>query len=518
MKTIITYLLLLSSTILFSQQVNLSVDFDSLYQSQLLPFPNDSQKYICVQEVAFETNLLTVENSITTPLVFPLITNIRNPLFYKEKIIFTGTSLNTGVEIYLFDGVNTTIIDIEEGINSSNPFAAILNDQLYIIAKKGDYSQLFKMKDDFTLEQITDELTENVSQCIYEINDKIYYSTNASTDILYDPISTIKQKDILTGIISVIDLNVAPYYGSFFFNNHLYLTTTIADSIDPTLVHSSAFIINDDLSSLEIVATPNYPNWTSQSIGLFEFENSLFYSKYNDNVVYKSTDGITFNVFCTLPDNNHFREVKLVDNKRFFILTTMDLNTYFESFVIKSLTSSGFEDVFTYPNSHGHFLTGKDNYQYFVYEDYSNLKGYLLELDILANTTNSSIITDSAIHPPYSWGQLNGAVWIGNSFSFLFGNSLNSQSFDIYSFDTDLGIDYLGENIFTFNMFPNPTNNGKLTIKSSEVGILTITGMDGRILQTSKIESGINDININELSAGSYLVSHNGITKTLIVN
>ena len=237
---------------------------------------------------------------------------------------------------------------------------------------------------------------------------------------------------------------------------------------------------------------------------------------YNDNVLYKSVDGITFIPFYTMTDNNNLQEFKIVDNKCIFIINSMNLISYFEEFTLKSLTSNGLDDVFSFPNSHGHSLTGKDNYQYYVYQDYSTMKGYLLELDILTNSTNRSIITDSAIHPPYSWGQITGAVWLENSFSFLFGNSLNSQSFDIYSFDTDLGIDDLGDNSFTFNMYPNPTNNGKLTIKNSEAGILTITGMDGRILQTSKIEFGIN--NINELSAGSYLVSHNGITKTLIVN
>ena len=111
-----------------------------------------------------------------------------------------------------------------------------------------------------------------------------------------------------------------------------------------------------------------------------------------------------------------------------------------------------------------------------------------------------------------AWGLLS-IINVGNEV--LFGASdLEGKSFIIWSWEgalvTDVQ-DHLSDKKLDWTIYPNPTSH-TLTIQSAEYlsGYLIITGIDGRIHQTLRIDGHQKQIDVSKLPNGMYMAVYQG--------
>jgi hypothetical protein len=75
--------------------------------------------------------------------------------------------------------------------------------------------------------------------------------------------------------------------------------------------------------------------------------------------------------------------------------------------------------------------------------------------------------------------------------------------------DVEQSTDISEFNSIKWNLFPNPISNNTLNITSSIAGKLEIINVFGQVIQTQKVEIGLNSFSVNHLSKGNYIVKLN---------
>ncbi len=75
--------------------------------------------------------------------------------------------------------------------------------------------------------------------------------------------------------------------------------------------------------------------------------------------------------------------------------------------------------------------------------------------------------------------------------------------------DVEQSTDISEPNDMKWNLFPNPITNNTLNVNSSIEGKLEIINIFGQVIESKKIEIGLNNISVNNLSKGNYIVKLN---------
>jgi len=523
MKVLFTFFLIglcLPVNNYFAQSVVKTNDFenDSLYE--LHAFPNDPQKMLGVQRVFgwsdYDISFLEINENTSTHIDFPMLTKITSlPVEFNNKIVFTGLSPTRGEELLVFDGLNTTLFDLVPGSNSSKPTIQKNGDRLFVVAKVGSKRQLIELNNDNSLEFLSNETSKDVYQFVSEQDDNIYYSlknydpiTLYSADSIIDLVKLNENTSTRTDIFSLIGRDI---FYPLVFNNNLYLDLrhTYPSGTGDVFRNTLIKVENDD--SYEIMIQDSAIN--QGYFELLSFENRMIILPYGEKEIMSTLDGNVIDTIYTAGLYDNILDATAVGTECHFISDNGSNHT------LISLKNGIFSTKYIF-DFHGHFLTSKQNSSYYVtvplHNDMSG-EAYLLEFDQTNNSVDSFFITDMCVHPPYFFGDHHGALWQGNSINFIYGHMMDSASQDIYRFDTSLGMESLSLINEDFLVYPNPVDGDEIWISSEFGGQITVSTIDGKIIERKEIEKGKTELPISHLPSGTYIIAINGVTRKILI-
>jgi Secretion system C-terminal sorting domain/N-terminal domain of BNR-repeat neuraminidase len=137
-----------------------------------------------------------------------------------------------------------------------------------------------------------------------------------------------------------------------------------------------------------------------------------------------------------------------------------------------------------------------------------------------ASEVNSDYFVIERSYDALNWTEIGTVDAAGNSISqldYLFRDSdleLNGtiyyrlSQFDFDGSRSDIGMQivsvYCWENIAPL-IYPNPASES-LFVESNQIGIATLTDLNGRVLLTIELENGLTSIPVSELARGTYLI------------
>jgi len=505
--TILCLSTLLSATTSFSQSVTKIYDHDTTDLSLLLNMPFDETRLLVVSGASYSPSGLSYHelNQTTSQLIdlsFPNINTIFSfPTITGDKLFFEASVNGIGREIVSYDGTTTLTYDLNAGAGDSDPEIIEFDGEVYAIAFDGGTRQLFKYDGVSNFDLISAETNAEVTDFIASRNDSYYYITFNSTDG-----RKIKVTEDNSGVLS-----------------HSIITPT---SYQETL--SEVVLLNDDIYMLSAIYTLSDVTYRVDKIDINDgitthhFETAGPYSGghilayYNDILYYRTEPGSCDILNVSVPSQP-------------IVQVSIDPVQY--SLIGGHVVQNGKLFIYGYQ----YILDVSSNPPVPIIEDGSQIQivpafetndaFYLYEI-ALTSGEQSGIIEVSSLtnqHVRYPVSTEAGYMTFGDKvvenngeITFIFRTNGPPQSTDIYSFGSALSVEE--NDLSRFEVYPNPSTNGSVNINVLEAGEMILTTVEGQVLGSFELHTGINPIDVSYLSSGVYLVQFGSSIQRLLVD
>lgn len=489
----------------------------NLYAQQLVKLPwDESTLYQVTRDVnqssgQFYYTIDDVSTGSIVPVSIPLIDEMRGePTFVDDGILFAAIA-GYGVELVYFDGVNSTIYDLNIGVGSSDPVIYELDDRFFVIANDGNNKQLYEFdKSTHLVGQITTGTVSVESVCAIW-DDAVFYNTRSiNTTFNEDEYELIKATPTVGGYsftsIQTIGFPIDP--NSTFDWKHpivkddmLYLSAVnVSSNLSMTWTVSIFAVFPDDQIHPVNVNLPSL----SGEFKLFEWDGLICtYSDLHDTL-FTSPDGINFTEY-QIPAGNRLIEHHVSENGKLYF-TSIHLDDSREIFEFDGSFVSKRD------GEHLHFLLEDNDILYFSdYRDTDSSSIVLLNtgIDVLDEV---KILVGS--HSPYQ----KSAVIYNGLFTFLFSNGGFFGHHDIFQLTGSPSAD-VDEINLEISVFPNPVETGgQVTLRALRDGEVQLITSTGNILKRFNIVDGEAQFDTSFLSSGVYFISFENHTQRIVVN
>ncbi len=517
MRVVLFFFILLISGAINAQSnyVSTYLENPNYYASQLHKIPWDSTRLIQYRnsyDGGFPVLIMEdVTNGVITPIVPPLCSEIRSiPVIVDDGYLFAGETIS-GVELLYFDEVNSTVFDLNIGVNDSDPVIYELNDRVFVIAFDGTHKQLFEFdKSTHAIVQITNNSIDVNSVCaVWGSN--VYYSTKFVNSINgLDEYTLVKAVPVVSGF-------------DHFFVQNINIPTSADRYVDwktPQLIWGKLFLAavdvspySDDSNTMGIsVILPNdqvsTANITLPSFGgefsLVQWDGKLGVYCSEHNEFFVSSDGVNFDTEA-VPSNGKLVECMVSENDKL----------YFNCMYLDET-----REVFQYDNGFQSKYYG--DYVYFLSEE----EGIIYSADYVPGDSSSIVLLyttvdvvdevkmSPAYHPPHT----NTSVMHEGFFTFLF--RINGPAFDhdIFQLKGSPSANLEELNV-DFSVYPNPVASGSTSfIRTNREGEAELLTLDGQKVSSFNVTPGTNLIPCSQLPSGVYLISFENRTHRIVVN
>lgn len=453
-----------------------------------------------------------VSNGTVDPVTIPLCSDIRaEPTFLNDGILLSAIT-SYGLELVYFDGVNSTIFDLNQGTDGSDADVFEVNHHIFVLAFDGNYRQLYEFnKITHTITKITTDAI-SVRHVCAELGDAVYYSTyNHNAPNLSDEYELLKATPnggsysfSTIQAISVPTDNMRDLQWRSAVNkwNVIYFSIVNVHMADIALSSTIGVIAvdpNDQVSTINLTLPTN-----SGEFHLVDGAGALWIYSSDHDFLYNSTDGVTFNSE-TIPTNITLIEHYVTDNDQLYFKSNHPMG----------------EELFRYENGLQSKHVGEDlhlllneNDMLYIY-DYSQNDSSSIVLVYAGFDIVEEVFVNVSFHSPYG----NSAVIYNGLFTFLFTNGLTffGQN-DIFQLtgSPQAGVDELSVEL---NIYPNPVSAGEaIFIETTIDGVGEIVTADGRVVSQLDLNKGTNVIETSSFTAGVYFISVMNRTHRIVVN
>jgi hypothetical protein len=425
------------------------------------------------------------------------------PMFLNSGILFAGKTASNGYELMYYDGISTTIFDINVGNADSDPIIYVFEGGAYFTAVVGGIRQAFRF-DESSLEtsQLTNE-TRDISSLEGALGEVLYYTTsfyNTGMTLYENEFKTVELTGSYNSILirsfntvtgqSVYWTKPIEKWGKLFFLEAAYYFNANDNSSELRIFSIDSnggtnLVHNQDQISTSISSLPR----------LFEWENKLYF--YNKTELFSCASDENFSIESTSLSGTFARHT-ISENGKLYI-------------VLEHLNDT--QDVVEYENSNWnllysgrdiHFLLENDNMLYlsdYAWQDSSSI--------ILLNSIGNNVIKVNikvGAHSPF----IDAALIYNDRFTFLF--TLNE---DENEWDTDVlqlaTIANVQSRELHIGLYPNPILSGThLNIETNQSGKYQLLSYDGKLIQVGEIYEGKNKVQLAQINPGMYLLKCNG--------
>ncbi|MFK7786524.1 MAG: T9SS type A sorting domain-containing protein [Crocinitomicaceae bacterium] len=518
MKSLLYFFALILSSGIYAQSnyyqtVMDNSDGDAIY---LEKSPWDQSKLIQITRV-FDQNsnslvydLFEVSSSVSSPVVVPSCSVITDkPTVLDDGMLITGET-SSGVQCMFFDGISTTVYDLNLGTGNNNPTVHVLEDRIFIIASNFGTEQLYEFdKVAHTVQSLTYG-TSSVFEVCAIWDDALFFSTrdyNSTTSqfdyslIKLDVSGSFPSSSIIRTIS--VDMNPAKRVHWSFPQikwGKLYLTEDILSAVSSAASDLRIISIDQNDQVDEVHQDLQADNIISQ---LFEWDDALWTYGGNRTQLFKSTDGVSFSQELDLGSKS-ISDHHISENNKFYLI----MNT----------ASASVDEISAYDGTVQTIGTGK--ILRFLRED--NDVVYLSDHNIpdstsivLLNTNYDVLDVIKIAYAPFPI-RAEATIMFENEFNFImiFGQA----DADILKLtgSPSAGADELEIEMSTF---PNPINAGDvLEMRALRDGEVELMSTSGNVLKRLEIINGEAHLDTSFLSSGVYFISFGNHTQRIVVN
>lgn len=490
----------------YAQVVNQIYDHDSTDLTELYNMPFNENRLLVVAGYDFSPEgtiyyeLPQGSNQLVEMSFANVDTVFGSPRFKEDKLFFEASVAGLGRELAAFDGTTTFTFDFNNGAGNSNPELYEFDNELYVIATNGSIRQLYKYVSG-TFEQISEEVQNDVVNFIANRGNEYYYITFNSTNGRF--IRVTENNGGLLTHSTITQTSFQETLGhALILNGDIYTFTYIYSTID-------AFYRIDKIDLNNTITTQYNETASIYSSGkLLTYNNELLYYRTEPNhaeVVNITLAGLPYPQISLDPAQYNLIGNHVVQNGKLFLIG----NDYV-------LDCSGSLPVTVLDS--GMMIQLNPAY-------ISDSSFYLYEISPTTGTFSTmievgSVSSDAVRYPVTTDGGFmlitHPMVENNGDLKFIYRTQGAAQSTDIYSFSSVLDLDE--NDLATFDIYPNPSNDGNFSIDIPQAGEVKIYMLDGQLVQSYQLSSGVNQLELKNARAGIYLVAYNQRMKRLLVH
>lgn len=508
MKKTLLISFFMSSLIVCAQSVTKIYQHDTSSLSQLYVMPYDMSELMVVSGSGFSSSdheYFTYSNGTITPLTFNGVdTIVGPPVLGADRIFFKGKINGLGEELVVYDGNSTYFFDFNLGTSSSKPEIISYNNEIFIIANNGVKRQLYLYEGGSNFLQITNQLNSDVIEFLGFRNMDYYYFEEDDSDPLLKTLvvasntgGNFSYSNLSSFVLNSTNSEVVELNDELYFKNSVYVGGNVIErilQIDPSNVIADYF--NNTMNSF------------FQTL-LFKFEGKILtYSTdiANSEVVELTGVGQTA-IYADLGAG-------VGENMFYAIANNNVLYMYNESSVlsIENGTSSQILSMgngLTYPP----ILEESDRFYLIENSIGTGNSARIFEINSSSNPVFDAVITDD---PSYTMSANAGVRYNGEVvfiFKEIFATEVRS---DLYTFQSILGQTEVSLN--QISSYPNPLNSGgDLTVFTSEAEDYILSSITGSVIQMGRLTQGENLIDLQECTAGIYLLKTDNSSIRIVI-
>lgn len=495
--------------------VSTYLDNPNIYAAQLHQLPWDESRLVQYRETVGSANLTyeieEVTNSTISPVIPPQCSAInRPPVLVQDGYLIVGTT-SQGNELLYFNEVNSTVFDLNMGIDGSDPEIWEKGGRLFVIAFDGAFRQLYEFDEaTHAVTQITNNSISVNSVCAVW-GDDVYYST--------------KYVNTLTGLDEYTLIKAAPTSGAYShtFIQNIHIPSSMDHQVDwksPQLmwgklymaaVDASVYINNSNTMGVMVVdpndqvsaANITLPNFVGEFY-LVEWDGKLVVYSPGHDQMFISSDGTSFSS-VDVPVNGRLVECTVSENDQlYFICMYPDESREIFQY------DNGFESK--YAGDHIHFLSEQEGVVYasdFVDGDSSS---------ILLVYTTMDVVDEVKMHPTFHSPYYNSSLMYNGMFTFLFGTDSVYGEHDIFQLtgSPSAGLDELTNDVI---VYPNPVQSGApVFIETDGEGEARLITVEGQQMTQYDLVPGTNTIDVSTLPSGVYLILFDNRAHRIVIN
>lgn len=522
----------MKSFLLFSTfLITLAIHAQSNYTSTVMDNPDgaakmltilpwDQSKLVQVNQV-YDPNsssnnfsLNEVSSGVSIPISIPSCSEMKSiPTVLNDGILFSGETATEGSECMFFDGVNTTVFDLNLGAGDSYTVVYPLQNRIFLTAYDGNATQLYEF------DQVTHVITKITNGAISTFrvcavwNDAIYYSIVEYNSVTNEN-EFILMKAVASGSVfsfsTIRSISVPSFPLTLIFWNDpqikwgkLFLTEDVSSPATQSLPDLRVISLDQNNQTLEVHVDLQSDGNVSK---LFEWDNALWTyaggggSAFSSEL-YKSSDGISFNQDLSLSTKS-FRDHHIGENNKLYF---------------KLRNGSGLDEIATHYGSlqtlhigeQLNFLQEENNVLYLSDKKFNDSSAIVLI------HTNYDLSEEVKIAPGSFHSTPNASVVFENEFTFLFKYSQTDIDAIKLTGSPQAGLNALSNELL---IYPNPVGvGGKFTVESEVEGEFQIYTSDSRVVVAGIWQKGVNEINSSSLRSGVYFVSFLGSVHRMVI-
>ncbi|MDG1331226.1 MAG: T9SS type A sorting domain-containing protein [Crocinitomicaceae bacterium] len=488
----------------------------NLYAEQLVKLPWDASKlYQVTRDVdqssgVFYYTIDDVSTGAVVPISIPLINQVRGePTFVDDGILFSAIA-GYGIELVYFDGVNSTIFDLNSGVGDSDPVIQEIDDRVFVVANDGNNTQLYEFdKSTHLLEQITTGMVSIQSVCATWDGDVFYSTKSINTTFNEDEYQLIKASSAngsysFTTIQTIgfpIGINGGFNWKHPVLKDGLLYFSAVHTHTDVSLIWTvSIFVVypDDQMYPVNLILPS-----LSGEFKLFEWDGLLCVYSDSHDTLYSSPDAVNFTEM-QIPAGNSLIEHRVSSNNKLYFTSihpddSRELFQFDGSFV--SIRDG----------EHLHFLLEDNDILY--YSDYRGADSSSIVLVYTGIDFVDEVKIVVGSHSP----DRKSAVMYNGLFTFLFTNGGFVGHHDIFQLTGSPSVD-LDELELEMSLYPNPISTGDvLSMRALRDGEVELINTSGSVVKRFDLINGEAHLNTSFLSPGVYLISFMNRTQRIVV-
>lgn len=460
---------------------------------------------ISIPETTAKVELFEVSTTQRVPFGIPGCDEIKNDvLFLDNAIIAPGIGSGFTHAVFYLDASTSVAFDFSGSLGLHARIQKV-GDEIFIIGENNGYMELHRLDlNTLQLEQLTNQ--HNVARVCGSHNGVVYFQeiddngfgmvhNHRFYAVEFDSSNQVYTETLIESVDSEHYIrwsNPTEFSGELFFTEG----GDYDSSTGATMSYSKLVSVNAQHQISDVFPFQDVSGIVNPV--LFVYQNQLYTYRTGTQEVFVSPDGVNFYMLFSIGGMKGIAEHYLSQNDQLYFRKS---DFWYDDEIFQ--WNQGYVEI--YDGEHMHFQTEFNGIVYITDTHQSNDPQRLIMLNTQWNIVEE-VDVDFGLHPSVEMA----AVWYDNYFTFLFNYGISVSVMQLVDNATASLSDL--ENT-SLKLYPNPVTSGDLLkIESNAAGAYEVISASGESICKGELIVGENEIELETLASGMYLLQSGGQT------